>query len=179
MPNLKNQAQMATIEKQLEVAQSVVFADYAGLSVAAQTKLRAAAKAAGGEFTVQKNTLLRKAVAAKLKDMPTQPDQQLEGPTAVLYGLSDAVSAIKALVTFAKDNEAVKIKWGFLTDDNKVMDAAGIEALSKLPSRQELIGQLLARLNSPIAGFVNVLNGNISGLARVLNAVREKKAASA
>lgn len=180
MPNAKNLKQLEEIKATLSGAQSVVIADYTGLNSAAQTELRAKIKEAGGEMKVQKNTLLKIALKDRL-EVTGELDEALNGPTAVFYGLKDAVSAVKALIDFTKVNEALKIKAGVLAgsegQSDKVMTVKDIENLSKLPTRQELLAQLVTRLNSPIQGFANVLSGNLRGLVTVLDAVRKQKAA--
>jgi large subunit ribosomal protein L10 len=183
MPNAKNQTQIADISEKLTKAKNVVFTSYAGLSVADQVTLRAKIKLAGGELNVVKNTLVRRALADRLKtNEQSTLKQALQGPTAVVYGYEDVVTPTKALVEFAKEHEVMAMKLGVMFDEDgkaeSVMTADQVIALSKLPGKQELLAQLVGQLNAPITGFVNVLQGNIRNLVYALEAVRKQKEAA-
>ena len=82
----------------------------------------------------------------------------------------------KVLCEYAKKNDKLEIKAGFV--EGKVVSTDEIKAIAELPSKEVLVAKLLGSMSSPLQGFVNVLNGNVSGLARVLNAYAEKKAAA-
>lgn len=174
MPSQKNVEQLGTLIEKFEKAQSIVWANYAGLSVAKQTKLRADIAAAGGEFMVAKNNLVRIALE---KTMGSQASEEvkasLEGPTAVMFAMSDPVGALKALVKFAEDNELPEIKLGYM--DQKILSVTAVKDLSKLPSKDELIAKLIGQLKAPLYGIVNVTAGNLRGLVTVLKAIGEKK----
>ncbi len=150
-----------------------VLVDYKGISVEADTKLRRELREAGVEYTVVKNTLLRFATE---KTGLSELSEVLNGTTAFATSENDPVAAAKLLQKYA-DNSlgAFSIKAGFV--DGKAIDAEGVKALAKLPSREVLIAQVLGGLNAPITGFVNVLNGNIRGLVVALNAIAEQKSA--
>lgn len=165
---------VAGLTEKLQGAVAGVLVDYKGISVADDTVMRRELRNAGVEYTVVKNTLLRLAAHnAGLSEL----DQVLEGTTALAVSKEDPVAAAKILSTYAdklgKDGFAIKA--GFV--DGKVLDAKGVEALSKLPSREVLVAQTLAGLNAPISGFVNVLAANMRGLAVALNAIAEKMGA--
>jgi large subunit ribosomal protein L10 len=105
-------------------------------------------------------------------------ESALTGTTALAISKDDAVSAAKILVKHAEDSKGkFTVKAGFV--EGGCLDASGVESLAKLPSRTELVAMTLRGLNAPIAGFVNVLNGNIRGLVVALNQIREKQEASA
>jgi large subunit ribosomal protein L10 len=180
MPNQKNITTVQEIGEHLSKAKAVILADYAGLDVATQTDLRAKVAEVGGTFTVTKNRLFKLAFNNTRGDLSDVIDTALEGPNAVLYGFDDAVSATKALVDFAKDHEALVIKVGILTgldgQPDQILSLGQINSLASLPSRDQLLAQLTGQLNAPIAGFVNVLSGNLKGLVQVLKAVQEKRA---
>jgi len=179
MPNQKNIDAVKAIGEDLSKAKTVVFANYIGLKVSDQTELRNKIRETGGSFAVQKNNLVRLAVKKKMGEVPAALDEVLNGPTAVLYGFDDPVTATKALVEFAKTNENLKIKAGVLMGEtegtDKVLSLAEVNSLASLPSREELLGQLVNRLNSPIQGFANVLSGTLRSLVQVLNAVKDQK----
>jgi large subunit ribosomal protein L10 len=154
-------------------AQSIVVAEYRGLTVESVTKLRREARKQGVQLRVLKNTLVRRAVNGTsfsgLSD-------KLVGP--LVYGFSsDPVSAAKVLSAFAKDNDKLVVKAGALP--NFVMDGVGVKALATMPSREELLATLMATMNAPIGKFVRTLNEVPSRLVRTLAAVRDAKEAPA
>jgi len=151
-----------------------VIVDYQGITVESDTALRAQLRKAGVEYTVVKNTLLSK--ACDMVGFEAMKDA-LTGMTAIALSQNDPVAAAKVLSEFAEKNSNFKIKRGFV--EGKVIDAKGVEQLAKLPSKEELIAKMLGSMNAPITGLVTVLNGNIRGLAIALNAIREKKEATA
>ena len=125
------------------------------------TKLRANARKAGVYFHVLKNTLARRAVQGTQFEALAE---NMVGPLA--YSISsDAVAAAKVIFDFAKTNDKLVIKAGAY--NGKVLDAAGVNALATVPSKEVLLAQLLGLMQSPISGF-----------ARVLSAVAEKKSAA-
>ncbi|MBC7224791.1 MAG: 50S ribosomal protein L10, partial [Anaerolineae bacterium] len=113
---------------------------------------------------VVKNTLFRMALERVEKPAP---QDLLQGPLAVAFA-EDPVSAAKVLTKFAKDTKILQIRGALL--GTQFVDAAGVEALSQLPSRDELLAQMVSRLQGPIYGLVNVLAGPLRGLMNVLNA---------
>ena len=153
--------------------QGAVFVGFSGLSVADVTKLRRKFREGGVEYKVVKNTLTR--IAADelgFNDL----DAVLEGPTAIAYSAEDTVAPAKILKDFIKETktEALTVKAGIA--DGQVIDAAAVEALASLPSREELLAKLVGSMQAPISGLVNVLQGNIRNMVYVLDAVRAKKA---
>jgi large subunit ribosomal protein L10 len=180
MPSQKNTDQVAIIKANLEKAQNLIIADYAGLDSAAQTDLRAKVKAAGGEFTVTKNRLVKIVLKERLKDLPADLDKSLEGPNATLYGFSDPVAATKVLVEFAKDHETLNVKMGLMIGHDgaadQILSSADIKSLAALPSKNELLAHLVGQLNAPIYGLVNVMAGNLRKVVYVLNAIKDQKA---
>lgn len=157
----------------LKDAQAGVLFDYRGLSVEQDTQLRNELRAAGVDYHVVKNTLLRFASKEVGYD---ELDPILHGPTALAVSNTDAIAPAKVLAKFAKKNDIVSVKAGFV--DGKVINVAEVNALSELPSKEELIAKLMGSLNAPISGIVNILQGNIRAMAIALNAYAEKRAAS-
>ena len=104
--------------------------------------------------------------------------QFLQGPNAVAFSPAEnPVSAAKVSVDFAKEHESLQIKAGIV--DGKIIDKAEVKRLAELPSKEVLVAQVLGGLQGPIRGLATVLSGNISGLARALNQIREQKEAAA
>jgi len=102
-------------------------------------------------------------------------DEYLEGPTAIALSYTDPVAPAKIISDFVKENklQALEIKAGLV--EGKVINSDGVKALSNLPPREVLIAQVLAGMQAPIAGFVNVLSGTIRNLVYALDAVRKQK----
>ncbi len=150
-------------------AQSIVVAEYRGLTVESVTKLRKEARAQGVQLRVLKNTLARRAVGgtpfAGLAD-------KLVGP--LVYGFSsDPVAAAKVIANFAKGNDKLVVKAGAMP--NYVMDVKGVTALATMPSREELLAKLMATMQAPIGQFVRTLNEVPARFVRTLAAVRDAK----
>ena len=136
------------------------------------TDLRNKFREAGVEYRVLKNTMIRRAVdALGMEGL----DSVLEGPTAVAFGMEDAVAPAKIISEFIKKTNKTEIKAGVL--EGKVVDVAAVNALASLPSREVLVAKVLGSMNAPITGFVTALSGNIRNLLYVLNAIGEKKSA--
>lgn len=169
MPSQKNIHGLAEIKHHLETAKAVILADYAGLSVADQTTLRAKIAAAGGDFMVAKNNLLAIALKEKLGELPETVAAVLAGPTAVIFAQTDAVMATKAVTEFAKDKDLPKIKIGLM--DAKVLSVKDIETLSKLPSREQLLATLLAQLQAPAQALVRQIAAPTQLLVYALDAI--------
>jgi large subunit ribosomal protein L10 len=149
-----------------------VLVDYKGINVEADTKLRKELREADVEYFVVKNTMLLRAAKNIGFD---ELENVLTGTTALAVSKDDAVSAAKILAKFADaSKDKFTVKAGFV--EGKILDADGVNRLAKLPGREELVAMTLRGLNAPIAGFVNVLNGNIRGLCVALNAIAEKSA---
>lgn len=160
------------IKEKIGKAQSVVLVDYRGLNVEQLTELRSQYRKAGVDYKVYKNTMMRIA----FKDLGLEDfNEFLKGPSAVAFGYEDPVEAAKITAEFAKTNTKLEIKAGIV--DGKVIGVDGVNSLASLPSREVLVAQVLGGLNAPIQGFANVLQGTIRGLAIVLNAIAEEKAA--
>ena len=143
-------------------AQTLVMAEYRGITVADMTKLRNAARDKGVSLTVLKNTLARRAVTGSAFEIVAS---QMTGP--LIYGFSvDAVAAAKVVSDFAKTNDKLVIRGGAFS--GKALDVNGVKQLSNIPSREVLLGQICGLLQSPMART-----------ARVLSALAEKKGAVA
>ena len=169
---------VANLTEKVSNAKIGVIVDYKGITVEDDTKLRKSLREAGCKYQVVKNTLLSRA----LKDAGIEGlDSVLEGTTAIAMSESDYAAGAKILSEYAeaaaKANNKFKVKAGFI--DGEAVDAAGVDALAKLPSKEVLIAQVLGGFNAPIQGFANVLSGTIRGLAIALDAIREQKAAAA
>lgn len=174
MPKTRAQKEetLNIVTEKFSKAKAVVFADFKGMTMSQLSDLRKTLRETGSEFTVVKNTLLRLAVKETGKK-DSGLEATLEGPTATLFAYDDEITPIKALVKAIKDNGIGEVKAGILGDN--VLDKAKITQLSTLPSKDELRGQVVGVLVAPLRGMINVLNGNLRGLAVVLNEIRKQK----
>ena len=134
-------------------AQSVVIVDYCGLTVEEDTRLRKELRENGIIYKVYKNTMLN--FAFKGTDCESL-SQHLEGPNAIAISKTDATAPARILAKFAKEAKALEIKAGIV--EGTYYDATGMEAISKIPSREELLGKLLGSIQSPIANFARVIS---------------------
>ena len=158
------------LHEDLGDSQAVFVTDYIGLNVEKITKLRKNINSAGGTFRVVKNTLLRRAA----KDTPADVVNDLFiGPTAIAMVKGDPLGVAKALVDFAKDNEALEIQGGIL--GTQVLDLDRIQSLAKMPSKEVLLAKMLGSLNAPITNFVGVLAAMPRQLLYVLKAIENQK----
>ncbi|GAB6172294.1 50S ribosomal protein L10 [Paradesulfitobacterium aromaticivorans] len=172
MPDIEAKSQVvAEIKDKFEHSAGVVLADYRGLTVAEVTKLRVQLRQAGVDYRVLKNTMVRRAA----NEVGIQGlDSYLEGPTAVAFS-ADPVAPAKVLVDFAKTNKKFAIKAGVL--EGKVIGPDGVKSLADLPSREVLLAMVLAGIQAPLVGLVNVLQGPIRKMGYALEEVRKLKEA--
>ena len=132
-------------------AQTLVMAEYRGITVADMTKLRVAARGAGVDLSVLKNTLARRAVKGTAFE---NVGDQMTGP--LIYGFSvDAVAAAKVVADFAKTNDKLVIRGGAFA--GKALDVNGVKQLANIPSKEVLLAQLCGLLKSPISRTAVVL----------------------
>lgn len=167
----EKKAVVAEIAAQVASAQTVVIAEYRGITVEKLTTLRANARKEGVYLRVLKNTLVRRAFA----DTPFAGlSDQLVGPLA--YGMSkDPVAAAKVMHEFAKTNDKFVVKAGAMP--NFIMSAKDVGNLASMPSRDELLSKLLGTMQAPITQFVRTLNEVPTKFVRGLAAIRDKQAA--
>lgn len=160
MPNAsvleQKKAVVAELIEKIKAAQAGILVDYRGLTVEEDTKLRAKLREAGVEYKVVKNTLTRFAIKELGYD---ELDEQLNGPTSLAISTEDPVAPAKVISDFAKDNENLTIKAGFL--DGKVISLDEIKTLANTPSREVLIAKIMGSLNSPISALARTLQALI------------------
>lgn len=156
----EKQAYVKELEAKLRNSVAGVIVNYQGISVADDTKLRRELREAGVEYAVVKNTMLRFAIA----DLGyTEMEKALEGSTAIAVSNEDPIAAAKILGKFAEASKGkFALKGGYM--DGKELDVAGVEALSKLPSREGLLSM-----------FAGALTSTLSGLAVAMQAAYDKQ----
>jgi large subunit ribosomal protein L10 len=170
VPRPEKVAKVEEIRERLSRVQGAVITDYRGLDVGEITELRKQLREAGVEFKVLKNTLT--ILAAREVGME-EIVPYLTGPTAIAFGYDDPVTAAKIISEFAKKNKELEIKGGLV--EGRVLGPEAVQALADLPSREVLLSMVLRAMQGPIAGMMNVLQGNIRNFVYALEAVRKKK----
>lgn len=170
---MNREQKAATIEAlaaEIDGSDAVFAVDYRGISVSQAAELRTKLRDADATFQVVKNSLTERAAdqvgAESLKAL-------LSGPTALTFVRGDAAMAAKAIADQARATQLLPFKGGLMNGD--VLDADQIRAISRLPSREALYGQLVGVVASPISGLVRALGALVGGLAVALGQVREKK----
>jgi large subunit ribosomal protein L10 len=162
---------IAEIATNIDESQAIFAVDYRGITVTQVAELRAKLREADASFRVVKNSLTERAAdqtgTAELKPY-------LQGPTALTFVRGDAALAAKAIADYARATQLLPFKGGLM--DGATVDAEQIRAISRLPSREALYGQLVGMVASPISGLVRTLGALVGGLAVALGQVQEKKA---
>lgn len=173
-PRAEKVAVVNEVRDRMEAADGALLTEYRGLTVAELAELRRELTAAGGDYKVYKNTLVRLAVA----DTPREAlSDLLTGPTAIAFVQGDVSAVAKALRDFARANPNLIVKGGVV--GSAVMSAADIDVLAELPSRETLLAQFAGALSAPLqqlAGLVQALPRN---LAYGISALLEQRQAEA
>lgn len=159
------------LSERLSKAKAIILTEYRGLKVSEITEIRREMRKNAAELKVVKNRLVKKAIAGS----DWSPlESHLKGPLALAISDQDPVIVSKILAKYAESFPALKIKVGSLRG-SKILESKEIEALSKLPSKEELYAKLLGTLMAPASGLVRVLQGVPQKLAIALKAIADKK----
>ncbi len=149
-------------------AQALYYTDFTGLNVKRMTELRRRLRRANVEYVVIKNTLALRAV-----NESGLVGERLKGPTGLVMA-KDAVGAAKILTDFAKENDQrPAVKGGML--DGSSIDAAQVKRLAAMPSREQMLANLGAGLQSPLGAFVGALNGLLMTFVGALDALKTQR----
>ena len=169
----KEQA-VAQLSQDLGRIKLAVMTDYRGLTVPEVEELRSTLREQGMAYRVTKNTLLRIAAGNNeaLKSLDTS---SFTGPMALALGFDDEVAPARVIFQYAKAHDALEIV-GAITGDGQVLSAADVKALANLPTREQLIAQVVGTIAAPLTGFVGVMAGNVRSIINVLNALSEARA---
>ena len=163
---------VAELKAKIQGAQALYYTDFTGLNVKRMTELRRRLRKANIEYVVIKNTLALRAV-----NESGLVGEKLRGPTGLVVA-KDPVTAAKVLTDFAKENEQrPSVKGGML--DGRAVDKEQVKRLASMPSREQMLAELGAGLQSPMAAFVGALNGMLSMFAGALEALRVQKESGA
>lgn len=158
----KKNALVAELSEQLDQAKMTAFAQYQGLSVADMQELRRTAREAGVTIKVVKNRLVRVAMS-ELDTYKKTDTSALNGQLVYAISSEDEVAPAQVLDTFAKTHPALQLTGGF-SGEGAVLDTNEVKALAGLPSKNELIGQVVSQLLSPVHDVTNALSGNLHAL---------------
>ena len=159
-------------QQDLADAPHVFLVDFSGVSVPEATDLRNRLREAGGGYVVIKNRIARRAVEGRSL---AELQERFQGPTAAAFSADDAVSIAKALTEFRKEVPAIEFKGGMV--DGQPVEAADIEAIAALPSREELIAKLLFLMKSPVTRLVRTLGEMPRRFVVVMEQIRQAKEA--
>ena len=169
----EKQAIVAEVNETAQAALSAVMADYRGVTVDAMTQLRKSARESGVQVRVIRNTLAKRAFeGTELECM----NEALTGPCIVAFAMEDPGASARLFKDFAKEQEAFEIK--ALSVGGKLLPAEQIDALAKLPTRDEALALLMAVMQAPVTKLVRTMNDIPGRVTRVVAAVRNQKQAA-
>ena len=167
MPTQQKIDRVSALQEKLERSIIMVTADYTGVSVNEMIELRRRMRAAGVEFTIVKNTLMD--LAAEAANRPQVKDI-VGGPTAVAFGYNDPVEVARALADYVRTSRSSLTVRGAVMENGPVLSAAEVNRLATLPSKTQLIANLLGQLQAPMQRLLGVLNGPLQRLDGLLQA---------
>ena len=165
---------VSQLSEELGRIKLAVMTDYRGLTVSEVEELRAKLRAEGINYRVTKNTLLRLAAAGN-ESFKGIDARAFSGPMALAMGFDDEVAPARLIFQYAKEHTALEIV-GAITADGQLLTAAEVKALATLPTREQLLGQVVGTIAAPLTGLVGVMAGNVRSIINVLNALSEAKA---
>lgn len=160
---------VAELTEKFDRAKAIVFSEFKGINVKQANLLRRECSKAGLDYMVAKNTLIRLALPDELRE---KVKPYLTQTTAVAIDYGDGVTGARTLFKMAKDVVAIKPKACIL--ENQVLDAAQVEALSKMPSREELLAKILGSVQAPPRNLLGCINGVATKLAGLFKAYEDK-----
>lgn len=162
MPTQAKVAAVKDLKDRLDGVKAVVLTEYRGLSVQQLSELRKQLRMVSAQYKVVKNRLARRAVGGPLEALKSH----LSGPTGLVVSKEDPVAVAKALQAFARSNQALTIKAGYV--DGQVLEAAGLKALADLPSREALRSQLAGAVQGPLRQLIGLLTAPQRELVHIL-----------
>jgi large subunit ribosomal protein L10 len=172
MNRTEKQQLVTELTDKIKGAKALYYTDFTGLNVKRMTELRRRLRKAGVEYVVIKNTLALRAI-----NDGGLAGSRLRGPTGVVVS-RDPVAAAKLLSDFAKENDQKPVVKGGLLE-GVAIDTAQVKKLASMPSREQMLAELGAGLQSPMAAFVGALNGMMYMMVGALEALRTQKESAA
>jgi large subunit ribosomal protein L10 len=158
------------IKSTLKDSSAVFIVKYSGVKSPDLSLLRMSLRGSNAEFFVVKNSVARRALKASGLETIVKG---IEGPCGLVFIKDEPVAASKILCNFTKDHEALKLEGGSMKE--KVLEKKDIEAMSKLPSREVLLAQVVGALNATISGFVITLNQVLAKFVICLDQIKQKR----
>lgn len=165
MPTEKKTGTIAELETKISETPLMILTDYRGLTVADLQTLRGQLRGVGAEFLVAKNTLTR--IAANNRGI-TDLDATLEGPTALVFTGTDVVGPAKIIGDFARSSRILTVKAALL--EGKAVAADQVTTIASLPPKEEMIATIIGALDSPLSGFVQILDFAVYEFTSLLDA---------
>lgn len=177
MDRAQRDEEIEALKSKFNAAQIALCADFRGMTVSQANQLRRDLRAAGANVKVVKNTLVRIAAQRSISEKSPKSEferfeSMLDGPSMMIYSDSDPIGPTKVLAKFAKDNEKFKVKGAWF--EGKYVDSKGVDTLSKMPGREELLSTLLRLIGTPATQLVRLLNAPAQRVMNVLDAQRGK-----
>ncbi len=161
MPTPRKVAMLAEIKERMERASIAISADYRGLTVAQLTDLRRSLRPANADVKIVKNTLA--SMAATEAGRP-EMGELLQGPTALAFGFGDPIAPVKALTEHLRTRRMqLTIHGGWL--EGKVLTRAEVESLATMPSKEQLLSDVIAKLQSPLYNFAGLMQASMRNFA--------------
>ena len=173
MERSEKAAVIEALKQKADSASIAVVTDFKGLKVEELTQLRVKLRESSVEYQVVKNTLARIAFTDGKHDVLKD---KLKENCAVAFGFDDPVAAAKVLTGYAKENKKFQIRYGSL--EGKFLESAGLQELSKLPGRTELLSSVLGTMNAVPTNFVCLFANLLRNFLYALNAIKEQKEAA-
>ncbi len=173
---LQKEKIVAELVEKLDASNSLVFADYQGLTHIQLERLKNELKKLDSTIIVTKNSLIKISLGQSKKYTEFKDNESLDRPTATMFMNADYIEPLKKIAKAIKDFGLPKIKLGIL--EGQALDQAGVLKIASLPNRETLLTQLAGTLNSPITGLVMTLNANIQKFVMTLKAIENSKGKS-
>jgi len=176
MPNTQKHLIVSELREIVAQSKGAILTDYRGLTVAEVSNLRRRLRDSKAEYHIVKNTLFKIALGDKLTP---ELEKLLVGPTAIVFAQEDIVAPAKSILDFLRElrKQDIKVKGGFV--DGRVYSVDQVTALSKLPPREQILGQLIGALNGPASEFVGTLDGIVAEFVRTIQAIADKQGGAA
>lgn len=179
MPKTKEQKAkiVEKVAEKIKKAKFLVFTSFSqrgkkGLNFSTMEKLKKDLREKDAEYVVLKKTLLNLALQSfSLSDEVKA--KELDGSVAVLFGYQDMIESVKVLHKLSKENEALSIYFGLTPEDKNIFSKDNLVELANIPSREILLTQMAWAVRFPLSGLMNVLQGNIRGLAMALSQIKK------
>ena len=164
---------VSELEKKFKTASAFYLTDFTGINVQKMQDLRRKFRETDSEYRVVKNTLAK--IALKNAGLNGELEQHFEGPTGIAFGFEDPIGPAKVIKDFIseKENQSFKVKVFVL--ENELYEANRLSDIAKMPNKQELLGQLVGLLSSPLQNLAMLLSSPMQNVVGMLNSLKDTK----